>query len=741
MTDPTPATPATPETPATPADPAAKPPPKKLGPIRWKMIIACVLFQVVLGLGLFFTRDIIIHRGVESGGRSAFGTAVTLEDASSGLAPAKTDVKLTGLQVPDRANLARNVVQVEELELAVSPLDLITGQVHVEKARAKGIAFDTLRKTPAEPLPATGDPAPVTSEDDGAGFFAGLFGSEGGLIQRLLVSEKPWQDVLDALGLETVAYAKGLPDKIEKAQREWGPKLEAHRQELERLQQRMKELQPRVRELSKSIQDEWAKTIAEKKKKIDELEQALKKDPNAAGKNPAVDIPRRVEQELADLDQVKAREEARTTELRKELQQLDDDLARLQKALATLDQETRDAQKALASEVAQARKATQADIEKLKKYVDPSGDQVEELLHLLCGPKVAKQVKSARGWVSLLWRLIPPKQQRIVKPESPREGIDILVPPPPGGEDAARAALARILVDDLEVDGTLTVAEGPLALAGHLKNLSDAPFLVGREIGIELDGTLGEGAATQKLRIAGGLEPVSERTKLHVSATGLQLQDVVLREGEPEPGDLFPRKIAKVALDLSINVDSSPEKFLVSIDARFAGIEWGPLPTGGQNAPAIRAVRDVVGGVKDARLAIELTLPKEGKPSFTIKDLSEPSLTGKLKDSIGAAVTGEVQRITAGYQQQLDRTLAADADKADQALAAASASWAKDLGALVGRTQPSAGSGAGELDKAVGSGDAARKALAEEAVPRLLKAATQGGLKLPEIPKLPFGKD
>lgn len=733
MTDPAP-----PEAPEAP-----KPPPKKLGPIRWKMIVAVVVFWVALGVGLYVTRDTLIHRGVESGGRASFQTAVTLDAARSGLSPARTDVLLQGLQVPDRADLSRNAIQVEELELAVSPLDLLSGQVHVERARAKNVAFDVPRPTPAEPLPMTGEPAPVTSTtDDGSSFFAGLFGQEGGLLQSLLVSERPWGEVLDALGLETVAYAKGLPGRIEAARTSWGPKLEGHRKELEALQERGRALRPRVDELATSIRDEWGKTLAEKRRKLDELEQALKKDPNAAGKNPATDIPRRVEQELADLDQVKAREEARTTALRQELKQLDDDLARLQQALAALDQETKQAQQELAAEVAKARKATQADAEKLKQFVDPSKDKVDELLVYLVGPRAAKQIRSAQSWVSLLWRLIPPRPQRVVKPTSPREGIDVPVPPPPGAEDAARAALARLLIDDLELDGRLQLDGEPLSLAGHVKNLSDAPWLVGREIGLELEGTLGEAAAARKARITGGLVPDAERARLHVSAAGLALTDLVLREGDPAPDDLFPRRIAKVGLDLEVDVDSTPERLVVSIDTRLTGIEWGPLPTGGQAAPAVRAVRDVVAGVKDARLVIELTLPASGAPGFSVKDLSEPSLTGKLRDQIGAAVAGEVQRITAGYQQQLDRTLAADADAARKALDAANAEWAKELGGVAGLAKQASGGGASQLDQAVASGDAGKKALAEEAVPRLLKAATQGGLKLPDLPKgLPFGKD
>src|SRR5690606_38469098 len=141
---------------------------------------------------------------------------------------------------------------------------------------------------------------------------------------------------------------------------------------------------------------------AEKRQKIDQLEQALEKDPQAAGKNPATDIPARVQRELASLDELKAREEQRAAGLRTELKQLQEDAARLKTALERLEKDARAGQAQLQAEVAKARTAAEHDRDKIRRWVDPSGEGAEELLQILVGPRVARQVTAGRKWVALL---------------------------------------------------------------------------------------------------------------------------------------------------------------------------------------------------------------------------------------------------------------------------------------------------------------------------------------------------
>lgn len=736
MTDPIPAPASgTPESP--PSTTPAAAPKKKPGPIRWGMIGGVAVLWIGTGLALFLLRDRIVRAGVESGGRSAFQTAVTVDEARSGLSPARSSVALTRLQVPDRADLSRNAIQVEELQVELSVFDLLGGQVHLPLARAKGVALNVPRATPAEPLPLGGEPAPVTSEDGGQGFLEGLLAGEGSLLKKLQVSQQPLADILKALDLESVRYAEGLPARIAQAEREWGQRLEAQRAELAALQTRGQDLKVRVPEQARQIQAEWTKAVEEKKKTIDGLEASLKKDKNALGPNPATDIPRRVQEELASLDQVRAREEQRAAGLRQEVGQLEADVKKLAEALQRLDQDARQAQAELAAEAAKARKAGEADLAKVRRWVDPSGAGAEELLQVLVGPKVAAQVKSGRKWVGLLWGLLPPKAQRLTPPRSAREGLDVPIPPPPEAEQAAREAAARLLIDDLELEGALTLDEGPLTLTGHLRNLSDAPWLIGREIGLDLACALGTGQSARQFSVKGGLTPASERVQLQVGCAGLKLEGLVLREGAPAPGDLFPRRVASTTLDLQLAIDSSPERFTTSTTIHLKELSFDPIPAGGDVAPAVLAVRSVLGGVKELHLAIEVALPKQGAPTFKIEDKTQPSVLESMRAAVGKAVKEEVERLMGRYEQELNGTLAGKSDAAGGALEAAKGAWSKNLGGAqgeLGQVSP----GQKPLDQALAGGDQARKSLAEDAVPRLLKAAAQGGLSLP---KLPFGKD
>lgn len=718
-----------------PADPAAKPK-KKLGPIRWRMIIACVVLWVGTGLGLYLGRDRIIHHGVVTGGRQTFQSAVTLDKAQSGLSPARTQVSLQGLQIPDKDDLTKNLIQAETLELDVGLMDLVDGQVHVAHALAKNVRFNEPRPTPAEPLPLPEEPAVPPEEED-----TGWFGVEGGLFDALKVGGKPLVDVLHALGLESVAYAEGLPATIAARQREWNGKLEAHQKTLADLQARAQALKPRVTELSRAIQDDWTKALAEKKQKLDALEAALKKDSKAAGPNPVTDIPKKVNEELASLDALEAQEKQRAAALRSELDQLKGDAQKLKAEVEQLNQDRKQAQTQLAGEVQKARTAGEHDRDKIRRWVDPSGEGADELLQVLVGPRIAKQVKSARSWVALLWKLLPPRQKK-VPPPTPREGIDVTFPPPPGQEQAARDALARLLIDDLELQGQLKLAEDQLLrLDGHVLNFSDAPYLVGREVGFDLGCSLGEGDAARAFRVKGGLVPESERARLELSCSGLTVDGMVLREGAPAAGDVFPRRIESAALDMTLTVDSSPEAFKLASDLHFKQLAFSAVPEGGETVAAARAVHEVLGGLKELHLQVELSRPQGGKTSFSVKDLTQPSVVDAMSGAVSQAVKAEVDKATARYEGELNQLLAGKADQAQAALAAASGQFDQALGGLRGELDKVAPASAQPLDEALSGGEKAKKALADEAVPRLLKAAGQGNLKLPEVPKLPFGKD
>jgi len=607
---------------------------KKKGGIG-KVVAFVVLLVIGGGAGaLYFYRDRLLHGLVVHGGRRSFQSAVTLDLLKSKLGTGAVDVDLSDLQVPDRADLATNLFQLERFVLDATPSDLLAGKVHVVEASATGLELFKPRDTPAQPLPGAPAPEPPVADDPAAGLG------------------DPWQALLDALAgeegatpeqvieradLATVRYAKGLPTRMQ----ERGARLKARGAEVRGkvgdFAGRAEAAAASAAKLKEEVPARWRAAIAQKRQTFAALEQQLREDPKALGDDPKVEVPKRVQREVADL--VRLRDE-----LRQQVATVDGQVGPLRASFDELgplvEQLQRDVQAGRAEaeqEVAMARAARDEDLERLRELIDPIARNRELIERAIAAALAEDPVVALTEWARKANRL---------------------------GPDDDGAPEPRFRVDRVSVTGTLHLSQGPVAFGGALANLSDLPRVTG-PVTFELSCTPPGSPAVE---VAGEIDAPARTVTLRVRWSGLSLAGRALIPGAPEAGDPLPRRFTGGQVDLAATVVSSPGKLSIELDGELRDLAWAEAPAGGP--PLVGAVRAAVAGLKSAHLRLTLQTG-DGAPSLTVEDLSQPPLGEALLASAGAEATAQAEAAVRPYRQALERRLAELSGEAARARAAA----------------------------------------------------------------------
>jgi uncharacterized protein (TIGR03545 family) len=121
---------------------------------RWKAIGPLLLFLAIVAILLWLFAEPVAEDTTEEVGTELLGTQVDIGKLDIRAGEAAVDLHL--LEIADPFNLAKNLVEAEEIRLKLNPLALAEKKLVVENLRLGGVKFGTTRKTPAKPVEGEG---------------------------------------------------------------------------------------------------------------------------------------------------------------------------------------------------------------------------------------------------------------------------------------------------------------------------------------------------------------------------------------------------------------------------------------------------------------------------------------------------------------------------------------------------------------------------------------------------------
>lgn len=113
--------------------------------IRWKALLPLSVVLIVIALWTWLFKNPTAKWAVERGGTAAVGAKVDLAEAQVRIRDGS--VRLRGLEVTNPAKPMENLIEVGELSLDVGILPALERKVIVDSAIARGIRFNTPRRT------------------------------------------------------------------------------------------------------------------------------------------------------------------------------------------------------------------------------------------------------------------------------------------------------------------------------------------------------------------------------------------------------------------------------------------------------------------------------------------------------------------------------------------------------------------------------------------------------------------
>ena len=121
---------------------------------RWKAIGPLLLFLAIIAILLWLFAEPVAEDTTEEVGTELLGTQVDIGKLDIRAGEAAVDLHL--LEIADPFNVAKNLVEAEEIRLKLNPLALAEKKLVVENLRLGGVKFGTTRKTPAKPVEGDG---------------------------------------------------------------------------------------------------------------------------------------------------------------------------------------------------------------------------------------------------------------------------------------------------------------------------------------------------------------------------------------------------------------------------------------------------------------------------------------------------------------------------------------------------------------------------------------------------------
>jgi uncharacterized protein (TIGR03545 family) len=121
---------------------------------RWKAIGPLLIFLLLLGVLVWLFAEPVAKDTTEEVSTELLGTQVDV--GALDIIAAEAAVDLRRLQVADPFDLAKNLVEADEIRLKLNPEALAEKKLVVENFRLRGMRFGTTRATPARPVEGDG---------------------------------------------------------------------------------------------------------------------------------------------------------------------------------------------------------------------------------------------------------------------------------------------------------------------------------------------------------------------------------------------------------------------------------------------------------------------------------------------------------------------------------------------------------------------------------------------------------
>jgi uncharacterized protein (TIGR03545 family) len=113
--------------------------------MRWKFIGPfAVVAAVVVAFNILFL-DMLLKKAVTASGEAVFGAKVEVARLKTKLSD--LSINIDGVQIADKSDVWKNLVEIKKVKFAVRPLPLLAAKLNVEEMSVDGIRFGTPRKS------------------------------------------------------------------------------------------------------------------------------------------------------------------------------------------------------------------------------------------------------------------------------------------------------------------------------------------------------------------------------------------------------------------------------------------------------------------------------------------------------------------------------------------------------------------------------------------------------------------
>lgn len=140
-----------PSTPELPDLPEAKKKKGPKGPIRWSAVIPALVITILLALYGKYAFDGHLRKLIIWSAEAIHGAEVNLSKVSLSLI--KGDLLLKGLQVTNKDEPQKNLIEIETINFHLNTYELLKAKFIVENSEVTGIKWDSLRSKPGKIYP------------------------------------------------------------------------------------------------------------------------------------------------------------------------------------------------------------------------------------------------------------------------------------------------------------------------------------------------------------------------------------------------------------------------------------------------------------------------------------------------------------------------------------------------------------------------------------------------------------
>lgn len=329
---------------------------KSTSVFRWWGLGVFGGFFALITFVLVFVFDPLTRIALEKSLSYSLQTDVKIDDFSSSFSD--LSVKISGIEVADKKQLSHNLVQVKEVKFDLGFSALVEKKTMIEHLDLKALAFNEIRKIPAEPYGITD--SKEAAQDKVEETAAKTSGTSSPF------SIPDVDDILDKEELKSITQAQALKADIKKTKQKW----ESVSKELKSTNE-VDEIKADAKKLEQSLKGADLSKIASVKSDIDKLNLKIKRLKN------------------------------KYTDLQKEF---DSDQIRLKKQIVAL------------------KSLPQKDIERLKKKYSLNANGGANVIGTLINDEIGNYIKVGLKYYEMLKPYLNDNSEEVVQDTTPPRG-------------------------------------------------------------------------------------------------------------------------------------------------------------------------------------------------------------------------------------------------------------------------------------------------------------------------------